>query len=107
LVIDTFKKKDVSQKEFLEHLGLLIVKNNLPIQFMESMWLKRLILCLCPKLSFLSRKQFSQDILLGLVEKTNELYVLPTLAECDCAIASYDLWMSRRAYDVFTLVINF
>jgi hypothetical protein len=30
-VKDTFKKEDVSQKEFLEHLGLLIVKNNLPI----------------------------------------------------------------------------
>ncbi len=40
LVKDTLKKKDVSQKEFLEDLGLLIVKNNLPIQFVESMRLK-------------------------------------------------------------------
>jgi len=30
-VKDTFKKEDVSQKEFLEDRGLLIVKNNLPI----------------------------------------------------------------------------
>jgi hypothetical protein len=30
-VKDTFKKEDVSQKEFLKDLGLLIVKNNLPI----------------------------------------------------------------------------
>jgi hypothetical protein len=28
---DSFKKEDVPQKEFLEDLGLLIVKNNLPI----------------------------------------------------------------------------
>jgi len=28
---DIFKKKDVSHKEFLKDLGLLIVKNNLPI----------------------------------------------------------------------------
>jgi len=31
-------------KFFLEDLGLLIVKKNLPIQFVESMWLKHLIL---------------------------------------------------------------
>jgi hypothetical protein len=35
-VKNTFKKKDVSHKEFLEDLGLLIVKNNLPIQFVEK-----------------------------------------------------------------------
>jgi hypothetical protein len=33
---DSFKRKDVPQKEFLEDLGLLIIKNNFPIQFMES-----------------------------------------------------------------------
>jgi hypothetical protein len=32
-------------------------------------------------LNFLSRRQFSQDISLGLVEKRNELWVLPTLVE--------------------------
>jgi hypothetical protein len=37
---NSFKKEDVSWKEFLEDLGLSIVKNNLPIQFVESMWLK-------------------------------------------------------------------
>ncbi len=45
---NSFKKEDVSWKEFLEDLGLSIVKNNLPIQFVESMWLKCLILRLCP-----------------------------------------------------------
>ncbi len=30
-VKDTFNKEDVSQKEYLEDLGLLIVKKNLPI----------------------------------------------------------------------------
>jgi hypothetical protein len=62
----------VPQKEFLEDLGLLIVKKNLPILFMESMWMKRLILHLCPKLNFPSRRQFSQEILPGLVEKTSQ-----------------------------------
>ncbi len=42
-----------------------------------------------------------------LVEKTNQQYVLPTLANCFFAITSFDLWMSKGAYDVFALVINF
>jgi hypothetical protein len=53
------KKVILSQKEFLKDLGLLIVKKILPIQFVENMWLKSLILRLCPKLNSLSKKQFS------------------------------------------------
>jgi hypothetical protein len=41
------------------------------------------------------------------VEKTNELYVVPDLVECHSIIASFDLWMSKGAYDVFALMINF
>jgi hypothetical protein len=74
-VKNSFKKEDVPQKDFFEDLGLLIVKNNLPMQFMESMWLKRLILCLCPKLNFHSKRQFLQEILPRLVEKTSQQYV--------------------------------
>jgi hypothetical protein len=43
----------------------------------------------------------------SLVEKTKQLYVLLALAKCYFAIASFDLWMSKDAFDVFTLVINF
>jgi dihydropteroate synthase len=73
-----FFKKDVSQKEFLKDPGLILIKNNLLIQFVESMWLKHLILCLCLKLHFPSKRKFSQDILLGLMEKKNELYFVPS-----------------------------
>jgi hypothetical protein len=48
-VKDFFKKEDVSQKDPLEELGLLIVKNNLPIQFIENIQLKWLALHICPK----------------------------------------------------------
>jgi hypothetical protein len=41
------------------------------------------------------------------VEKTKQLYVLPTLVVCYYVIASFDLWMSKEAYDIFALVINF
>ncbi len=36
-----------------------------------------------------------------------ETYVLPLLYECYCVIASFDLWISTCAHDVFALVINF
>jgi hypothetical protein len=40
------------------------------------------------------------------VEKT-KLYVLPALVDCYYIIASFDLWMSKGAYDIFALVIKF
>jgi hypothetical protein len=81
-VKDSFEREDVPHKEFLDDLSLLIVKNNLPIQLVESMRLKHLILHLCPKLNFPSRRQFLQERLLGLVEKTSQQYVCPSLVNC-------------------------
>jgi hypothetical protein len=106
-VKDFFKKDDVPQKEFLEDLGLIIVNNNLLIQFVESVWLKHLTMHLCPKLNFPSKRQFSQEILLGLVKKTSQMYVFLALVECHFATMSFDLQMFKRAYDVFALVIKF
>jgi len=71
------------------------------------MWLKRLILCLCPKLNFPSKKQFSQEILPRLVEKTSQQYVHPALANSFSTTDSFDLWISKGTYDVFALMINF
>jgi hypothetical protein len=45
---DPFFKNDVQQKGFLQDLDLLIVKNQLPLQFVESVWFKSLNLHLCP-----------------------------------------------------------
>jgi hypothetical protein len=75
----------------LRNLALLIVKNHLPLQFVESLWLKHLVLQLCPCVQFLSRKLFSNTILLKLVEKTKGIYVLPLLNDYSYSIASFDL----------------
>jgi hypothetical protein len=40
------------------------------------------------------------------VEKTKEVYVLPKLTNCIFAIASFDMWMSKGAHDIFALAIN-
>jgi hypothetical protein len=76
------------------------------LQFVESVWFKHLILHLSPKVVFFFRKQFSQETLPNLVEKTKEVYVLPKLTNCIFAITSFDIWMSKGAHDIFVLVIN-
>jgi hypothetical protein len=73
----------------------------------ESIWLKHSVLCICPKLNFPSKRQFSQDILPRLLEKTNQLYVVLALAKCYVITTKFDLWMSKGTYNVFALVINF
>ncbi len=41
------------------------------------------------------------------MEKTIQVYVLPSLIRCYTTITSFDLWMNKGAHDVFTLVANF
>ncbi len=88
-------------------MGLLIVKNHQPMQFVESLLMKCLCLHLCPKLLFFSRKQFSQKMFFELIKKAKQMYVLPILVERNFAKTTFDLWMSKEAHDTFFLVINF
>jgi len=83
------------------------VKNNLPLQFVENVWFKCLILHLSPRIMFPSRKQFFQDILFNLVEKTKQIYVLPKFTNCISTTISFDLWMPKGVHDIFAFVINF
>jgi len=53
---EPFKKYDVQQKQFSEDLTLLIIKNHVLLQFVESSWLKRFSMHLCPKMIFPFRK---------------------------------------------------
>jgi hypothetical protein len=39
-----FQKDHMYQKLFIEDMGLMIVKNHISIQFVESLWMKRLCL---------------------------------------------------------------
>ncbi len=55
-------------KLFLENLGFLIVTNHLPLQFVENSWLKKFNMHLCPRIVLVSRKQFSYEFLLELME---------------------------------------
>ncbi len=41
------------------------------------------------------------------MEKTSHLYVFLALVKCHFIINNFDFWISKGAYDVFTLIINF
>ncbi len=64
----------MQQKYFLWDLGLLIMKNNLSLQFVENVWFKHLISHLFPRVVFPSRKHFFQEILPNLVEKMKQVF---------------------------------
>jgi hypothetical protein len=100
---NSLKKDDEQQKDFLQNTGLPIVKDQLPLKFLENVWFKHPILYLCP---FLLKNKNSHEILLKLVKETKQVYVLPKLEDY-IFTRSFDLWMSKGAHDIFTLVINF
>jgi hypothetical protein len=58
-------------------------------------------------LCFFSRKMFSQDVLLDLIEKTKQTYVLLVLTNCVVVITSFDIWISKGEHDIFALVVSF
>jgi hypothetical protein len=93
-VKDLFKRMMIVKLFFLQNLNFLIVKNQLPLQFVDNVWFKHVILHLCPQVVFPSKKQFSYEILLKLVEKMKQLYVLPKLGNY-IFTTSFDLWMSK------------
>jgi len=106
VIKEPFKNDDVQQKDFLQDLNLLIVKNNLALQFVESVWFKCLILHLCLIVVFFSKKYFFQEILLNLVEETKKVYVLSKSIDCISTTTNFHLWMSKDAHDIFAHVIS-
>ncbi len=46
-------------------------------------------------------------MLLDLIGKTKQTYVLLVLAKCVYVIMSFYLWIYKRAHDVFALIVDF
>jgi hypothetical protein len=53
-----------------------------------------------PFYCFPFQKTFGQEMLLDLVEKTKQNYVLSVLVDCVFVTIIFDSWMSKRAHDV-------
>jgi hypothetical protein len=62
---------------------------------------------LCQRIVFPSKKYFFHQLLLELVEKTKQLYVLPTLTKFYSTTTSFDPWMSKARHHDFALVTIF
>jgi hypothetical protein len=85
------------------NLVLLVLKNHSPIQFVENILLKQLIMKLCPYVVFPSKKHFCEEMFLDLVEETKK----PILTNCGSTTTSFDIWIYKEAHDVFALVVIF
>ncbi len=101
-LLPNISKNIICNKQcFFEDMGLLIVKNHLPIQFETFMFTFVSKTCL----SF--QKTVFTQIFPKLMGKKKQLYVSPTLKKCSCTTLSFDVCMSKGAHDTFVHVINF
>jgi hypothetical protein len=107
LTKNKFKKDDPLQVGFLEDLVLFVVKGFLPMKFVELIWFQRLSYKLCPQIVFPSRKDFVENVLPSLVEKTMVIYVQLALTNCLSTTCTFDQWMSKGTNDIFVVVVNY
>lgn len=77
-------------------------KSFLLMMIVQSIWLHQPTYKLSMKVVFPSKKLFVEEVLLVIRGKTLATYVQPTLATC-----IFDLWMSTRAHEMFTVIVNF
>ncbi len=60
-----------------------------------------------PRLVFPSHKTLTKKVLPCLVKCTLEKFVLPYINAATSITTTFDLWMSKRAFNIFSLVNNF
>jgi hypothetical protein len=89
-----YKNSDLAQEFFLEDLILYITKGYRPLSSIENVWLRRLVLCQCGPITFLSKQKFSNEVILSMVNKTMECHVLPTFVDVITVTTTFDLWTS-------------
>ena len=86
-----YNKHDPTQRTFMEDLTLYIVESNRPLSTIEDPWLRRLVMRECGKMAFPSQYQLVNDVILVVVTKTMEKFVVPQLALCITCTATFDL----------------
>jgi len=74
-----YKNSDPIQEFFLEDLLLYIIKSYQPLNSTKNVWLKRLVFHQCGRVTFLSKQQLSDKVIMSMVSKTMECHVLLVL----------------------------
>jgi hypothetical protein len=72
----------------------------------ESQWFKIFSVLCVKELFFLLGNNFQEKFCQSWWKKNKNLYILPTLIYF-YFVTSFDMWMSKGAYDIFALVIKF
>jgi hypothetical protein len=101
------KRSSVRQKAFERDLLLLLVKDLRPISFVDSPYVRQLILRLDPSVTIPSRREVREKLLPELRRWVNEEYVKPSLSKALGVCISFDLWMSRKTEDLFAVVAHY
>jgi hypothetical protein len=99
-------KNDPHQIQFEKDLVLFIVKELVPLSFVEAPFLRTLIFKQNPHFFFPSRHQLMNHILLKLAKKTKTNLIFEVLEACDTYTLSFDLWMSKGRVDTFVLIVH-
>jgi hypothetical protein len=99
-------KNDPHQIQSEKDLVMFIVKELVPLFFVEAPFLRRLILKRNPHVIFPSRHQLMNHILLRLARKQKNKFIYEVEAY-DTWTLSFDLWMSKGGVDTFVLIILF
>jgi len=102
-----YKSSNPMQTHFIENLVSFVAKGYEVLSTMECPWLCRLVIKQNGKIHFPTHKQLVKDHIPFMLAKIMDHYVLPTLAQCDTTIVTFDLWMSQTSFDTFALVMNF
>jgi len=84
---------------------LVVVKRLLPLSTIENIWIKQFGLRRESQLLFLSHRTLTKELLPYMVKRTLEEFVLTYINATIFVKATFYLWMSKRAIDIF--VINF
>ncbi len=85
--------------------GLINCQKSFAYAFCWKSMVEVFLFALCSIVVLPSKKKFTRDFA-WVGGENQKLYVLPCLAKCFFA-TSFDLWMSKGAYDIFALVIHF
>ncbi len=102
-----YKNSNLTQELFLEDLILYITKGYRSLSFIENVWLRRHILHQCGQVTYPSRQQLSNEVILSMASKTMEDHVFPTIVNATTITSTFDMWMSRKGFDTFALFVNY
>ncbi|KAK3253614.1 hypothetical protein CYMTET_9274 [Cymbomonas tetramitiformis] len=105
--VKKFKKDNPRQKQLIEDLCLCVGKALMPVSIVESPWLRRLVYNQDPRVVFPDRGTFRTQHLHQFSEKVFLEETLPRLQAAETVSLTFDLWMSHKTEEIFSVVATF